>query len=784
MGTYEENMEFEAEARRVVEALYGARPGECQPEHYAEGGPLRELDGLLRLRDVSHLIMVTTSTKLQKVKDDCRKLDAAARVESRTAPAVAMWLITEKQLDAEHLGHARKSNVTALTLEQLRRRFFDGRSYLAARQKCAFGSARNLRDDTITIPEDEYVPLPMHGELRGAVGSVPKDSIAREVDVDWISERIAAGEVVILTAPFGAGKSLTTREVFFRLCERYEDASSSSVPIALNLREHWGQDDSEEMLSRHAKKVGVERRDELFAAWRSGMVCLLLDGFDEVGSQAVASRDNKRFMIDARHRALKGVRELVTQRPANTGVLVCGRDHYFDTNKEMESALGLSGARRYWVVRVGEFSDEGILKFLTKAGSPHEIPAWMPRKPLLLAYLVHHQLLMEVLDIDGDRGFGFVWDAFIDRICAREVKLEGAAMDALTIRRVLEYLAHKVRSTRSGLGPITGFDLAEAYERVAGEEPGEGVIPHLQRLPALSAMSEDPGSRTFVDEDMLYALQGGALVDLITGSFAGQSLRSIDALRPNAFKMATYKCVSTEITADTVVAVGERFHRHRARGESNGELASPQLVGDCVELAMDIAIELEKDSIDFRGLDVAGAVVGQVRADEVIPHAITFSDCQIGDLRLTQFSSASLPFRVVGGIVNRVSGAASREGLPEGLVDAQCEIQQFDALSTNADVLRSDLSPGTKALLTVLRKLYKQAGSGRKVSALHRGITDAKVKAQIEAIIDLLERAGMLRLFNQVAHPVRAQSARIERILAAPLLSDDPVCVEARQLGI
>ena len=82
-------MEFEAEARRVLEALFGASPGSCQPEHYVQDGPLRELDGLLRLRDVSHLIMVTTSTKLLKIKEDLRKLEIAARLEEKTAPAVA-----------------------------------------------------------------------------------------------------------------------------------------------------------------------------------------------------------------------------------------------------------------------------------------------------------------------------------------------------------------------------------------------------------------------------------------------------------------------------------------------------------------------------------------------------------------------------------------------------------------------------------------------------------------------------------------------------------------------
>ena len=217
MGTRGENMEFEAEARRVIEALFGAHPGECQPEHYAEAGPLRELDGLLRLRDISHLIMVTTSTKLQKVKEDVKKLGVAARLEEKSAPAVAMWMITERQLDAEHIGYARKANVTCLTLEQLRRRFFDGRDYILARERTTFGSARNLRDDSASIPVGEYVPLPMHAEPRAPLGKTQRGLIAKDVSVDWIAEKVGEGEIVVLTAPFGAGKSLTTREVFFRL---------------------------------------------------------------------------------------------------------------------------------------------------------------------------------------------------------------------------------------------------------------------------------------------------------------------------------------------------------------------------------------------------------------------------------------------------------------------------------------------------------------------------------------------------------------------------------------
>jgi hypothetical protein len=784
MGTLTENMEFEAEVRRVAEALFGAQPGTCQPEHYVQAGPLRELDGLLRLRDISHLFMVTTSTKLQKIKDDVKKLDCAAKLEAQTAPAIAKWVITERQLDAEHVGWAKKSNTTCLTLEQLRRRFFDGRAYLGARQRAPFGSARNLRDDTTSIPDGEYVPLPMHAEPRAPHGSLSRGTNPKDVSIEWIAERISSGDVVVLTAPYGSGKSLTTREVFLKLGLKYLKNESSTTPVVLNLREHWGQDDAEEILDRHAKKVGFDGRKELYSAWRAGMVALLIDGFDEVGSQVVANRDNKRFLAEARHRALKGARELIANRAKGCGVLICGRDHYFDSLREMENSLGISDARQYWVVRLGEFTDSGIADYLKRAGTNADVPSWLPRKPLLLAYLLHHQLLDQILGIDGDKGFGYVWDAFLDRICAREAMLEGAAMDSSTVRQVLEYLAQKVRSSRTGLGPITGLDLAEAYEQTAGEAPGDGVLPHLQRLPALSAISDDPGSRAFVDEDMLAALQGSVLASIVNGSFSGVGIRPLDCLRVNALRMSAYLCEVQQVALETVVAVAARIRRSGGRRDSSAEYSHPQLVADCVELALELAYQEERELVDFRGLEINGAILGTVRVDEIVPKNLDCVDCHIHELRLGGSFSSEISLKIFGGQITKVSGAASMEGLPAGMIDQACEIGEYDSLATNAAVLRSDLAPSMKALLTVLRKLYKQAGAGRKLSAFRRGITDTAVLDRIEDVINILQSQGMLRLFNQVAHPVRSFSARVDRILAGPTLSDDPICLAVIELEV
>ena len=79
----------------------------------------------------------------------------------KTAQAVLKWFITQKQLDAQHIEHARRNNVTVLTLDQFKQRFFDGQSYISKRQVAAFGSARSPLDNSINVSNDLYVPLPM-----------------------------------------------------------------------------------------------------------------------------------------------------------------------------------------------------------------------------------------------------------------------------------------------------------------------------------------------------------------------------------------------------------------------------------------------------------------------------------------------------------------------------------------------------------------------------------------------------------------------------------------------
>ena len=97
--------------------------------------------------------MITTGTTIKKVRSDIAKLNKAEQKEGgRSHLSVRKWLITRDRLETEHVTLANNNNVTAVTHAQFRRLFFDAKDYLAKRLDAPFGSARDLRKDSITIP--------------------------------------------------------------------------------------------------------------------------------------------------------------------------------------------------------------------------------------------------------------------------------------------------------------------------------------------------------------------------------------------------------------------------------------------------------------------------------------------------------------------------------------------------------------------------------------------------------------------------------------------------------
>jgi len=768
-----ETMAFEDDVRRVAEAIWRLDAGEIQPAWYRQDPVLRELDGIARLPDATHLLMATTSTRLRKVQEDVAKLNRADNKEKKRGVPTKQWLITEQQLSAEHIDYARRKNVECLAFAQFRDRFFNGRDYLSKRRGAAFGSARNLRDGSVTVPEDEYIELPMtFAPVKGSDQSLPVTW--NSLDLAMIVSRIEDGGCVCLLGPFGAGKSLTTRELFLALAKPYLRDGVGKAPIALNLREHWGAVYGDEILERHARSLGFTPRENLTVAWRAGIIHLLIDGFDEVATQAIARTSDKSFMRRTRYEALQAVRDLIGKAPTGVGIFLCGRDHYFDDFKELRHSLGLVG-RDIDVVKLDEFTETSARKFLRKNASSADLPDWLPRKPLLLGYLAHQKLLDDILKIDASEGFGAAWNSFLDLVCQRESEHERASMDAHTIRCVLERLGCVARSGFAGNGAISGLDLAEAFRAETGDIAGEGVLMQLQRLPGLTPREQDPTARSFVDTDFLSALQGSAVARCVLESESGLvDRRWVSGLSRDGMRMASYLLSKQGFTTGAVIDIAHRFAR-----DSSVTPALQQLAADCFSVALELADD--EEIVDARGLHLADADFPVLDLEFKKVQSATLRDCSVGDLIVGEgLNESGIMFE--GCVVSKVAGVPSEGGLPSQLFST-CEFGDFDNASTNAAILKLDVPPGLKALMTVLRKLYLQAGGGRKMSALKRGVPGGgPVYLAIDEVVAMLQDEQLVATSGDVVHPVRKHSARVRKILEAGGLSDDSLVQRAKAI--
>jgi hypothetical protein len=438
----------------------------------------------------------------------------------------------------------------------------------------------------------------------------------------------------------------------------------------------------------------------------------------------------------------------------------------------MVHALGLSG-RRFRVVRLGEFTEEQAAEFLRRKGIGRPLPDWLPRKPLLLAYLAHQDLLEQSVAIDSSQGFGFAWDEFLRLICQREATQRSTTMDAQTIRRVLERLACDVRATVSGTGPLTGRELAEAYRLETGQFPGEGVLMQLQRLPGMTERGHGEGARSFVDEDMLSALQGSAVARILLGDLKGVLGRGwLSELGTKGIAMACYRLQRSQASVDTILG------KIRQIGRGGGEVGEAQLAADGVMTAIELM--REKGEANLGGIEIEGVHIGTLDCEDVRIDGLEVRQSVVREVILGPTAlRATLSLRQC--LVERVSGVAAQEALPKPMF-IECEVETVDELATNSAVVRSALPDPMKALITILRKLYLQPGAGRKRGALKRGIPNGPILSSVDDVLRILEGEGLVTLGNEVVHPVRRQTGRAMQILNAPALSADRIVDRVRRM--
>ncbi len=286
------------------------------------------------------------------------------------------------------------------------------------------------------------------------------------------------------------------------------------------MRDHIEQYDPDECLRRHASSIGMSNPEKLIKAWRSGLVYLLLDGFDELAPR-IATNSKKRAQ-DLRNSAISLVRRLIEETPSEGGILLVGRNNYFDTNQELHAALSL---RDNWLLlELHDLDDEDLSRFISDHGWEGDLPDWVPKKPLLISYVKQNDLLLSGQDGQLAESFdpALGWNFLIDKICEREVGQVYIALEPKELRKIFGRMATLARKKTDRRGPLSFSDCRRAFVEVTGVEPEERSVTAILRLPGMSgslagldSSDLERGSRFFVDTDLADALSAEDVLSAI-----------------------------------------------------------------------------------------------------------------------------------------------------------------------------------------------------------------------------------------------------------------------------
>lgn len=708
-----------------------------------------DLDCVLKPSE-DHMIAIeiTTENALNKVRNDVIKLSTARNTLFLKENIYCQCYIVMSETPTNSMRRAGKEqNITVMSGEDFQNEYFEYSRYVHNRSQKQFGSLINV--ETGAPENNTYIDV-----------SYIQQGTGKKLKIEDIIELLKKGKHVVLKGDFGLGKSRCVKEIFDKMTANPQE---NPYVIAINLRDHWGAKRAEEILMRHFSDMGLNANNFIKSFEKPGKI-YLLDGFDEIGTQSWSS--DLRKMQHIREMSMCGLKDLIDQ--VQDGVLITGREYYFNSDEEMIKSLGLSNSQVVFLECQQEFTDEELIDFIEKnmpnsvnTDEVRQLPPWFPKRPLVIQLLLKYAVEIFSIKNTFQDVCGF-WYVFLNKLCEREAKIY-PALNPDTIRSVLLNLANQTRMSLANTGPITQNDLSNAFIEAAGVTPNDETAIMLQRLPSLGRISADSPDRQFLDSFILNGLRAECII---------QAAKSWNEKMISA--AWTYPLEPTGL-----IILSEYISKDEKRIESFLTMARQASIKGNAILAADIVAALcllEVDSFDFKDLAIYSGCFTRLSFEGKEIKRLSISDSIIERLDLTN-SKLGAEVSLNKCDIATVYGVASRKSIPEQI--KECKVDQFEMLATTTLIKKACLSESQKLFVEILRKIFFQPGAGRKESALLRGMGVSANKQLGEKILNkLLDEKLITRIRGDegfVYKPVRSKTGRIDKMLTDLTLSTDPL---------
>lgn len=711
-------------------------------------------DCVLKEFDRWIVVEITQENSLDKVRMDIAKLVTVKNsLLAQGIYCLCYFVMEDKPTDSmRQSGDAQK--VRVMSGIEFQNEYFQYDNYLFTRKHRQFGSLINA--ETGRPEENSYIRVTYRNKKDGS-----------EIDIDDIVKLLKKGKKIVLKGDFGLGKSRCVKEIFDCLSE---DRLSNPYVFAINLRDHWGAKRAQEILSRHFEDMGL-RADNIVKTFDNANFVYLLDGFDEIGTQSWSS--DIRRMQHIREMSVCALKDLISK--VQGGVLITGRDYYFNSDDEMLACLGLEDKQTIILECHSEFTETELLDFISKNipelsenGKMDKLPLWFPKRPLVIQLMQKYAEDMFSIEHALDDICSF-WYVLLSKICEREAKIY-PALNPEVIKKVLLYLADMTRFSADNVGPITQNNLSDAFVSAAGVTPNDETAIMLQRLPSLGRISADSPDRQFLDNFILDGLRAESIIQLS---------KSWD---PEVFQKEWKNPLGQIGLSILAEYIGEDLKRR----ESFYYIARKASSGKNQILAADIVSALcmlSEECMDFKGIVIDGGYFSHLSFEGKEIQKLTISNSVIEKLDLTN-SKLAENVEISKCIISTIYGISSRNSIPNQFCN--CEVEQFEMLATTTLVKRARLSDSQKILVEMIRKIFFQPGAGRKEGTLLRETAGTSNKKISQSILAALKDEKLVTRIQgdegYVYKPVRKATGRMDKMLTDLTLSRDPLWIKVSEM--
>ncbi len=692
-------------------------------------------------------IEITAEKDLQKVRNDIIKLRTIKNALIVQDIYCKCFIIMKDTPTDSMRQTGDEQKIKVMSLMEFQKDYFDYTSYIHIRSQKQFGS---LIDFETGEPEKNvYVNVSYFNKKNG-----------KDYSINDIINLLKKGKNIVLKGDFGLGKSRCVKQIFDVI---NDDESKSFYTIAINLRDHWGAKRGIEILTRHFEELGLNANN-FIKNYEQSNIIYLLDGFDEIGTQSWSSDIRK--MQHMREISVCALKDLISH--VQGGVLVVGRDYYFNSDKELMNCLGLKDNETTILECHSEFTETELLNYITNnvsvsisANKLYELPAWFPKRPLVIQLLLKYANEIFSLNNALDDICSF-WYVFLSKMCEREAKIY-PALNPETIKQVLLILANKTRFETQNTGPITQSDLSSAFETATGFQPNDESAIMLQRLPSIGRINADSPERRFLDLFILNGLRAEAII---------QAIKSWDlSITAHAWKnpldQTGYAILAEYISKDEKRINAFLTMARHAANSSNVILAS-----DIVAAISYLDVEY----IDYKNLYISEGHFTHLSFEGKNVKGLTICDSIIEKLDITN-SKLNSDVILKDCIISTIFGISSHKSSPSSIQN--CSVENYETLATTTLIKKARLSVSQKIFITMIRRIFYQPGAGRKEEALLRGLGVAANKHCAEKILNkLLDEKIITRHRGDegyVYKPVRSHTSQMDKILADLTLSTDPL---------